>query len=148
MFLFLGLLPLCVSVGDAHSAHMASDPNNRASRYRETWHRSLHSITWSHDSRSRTHGLMHFTHRRNSTLGRAQDWRNKQSPLCIEVFLSNGIDSCQRFGFTLLFNGLPPSCFVILSAVRSPPFTRPQPCKTPPGESAAYTGRLQAAFFI
>lgn len=50
-----------VSVGTAHSTHSlglhgpppASKPNFTVLQ-RKNWHRSLHSITWSHNSQSRT----------------------------------------------------------------------------------------------
>ena len=84
---------LCVSEGTAHSTHThththtlrptqtpppASRPNFTVLQ-RKNWHRSLHSTTWSHDSQSRTRRLMSFYTHLNSTVGRAQDKKNKQS---------------------------------------------------------------------
>lgn len=91
---------LCVSVGATHSIHTnthlacadplpppASKANLRVVQ-RKTWHRSLHSITWSHDSPSHTRKLTHsYTQSRAGEGGGGGrgGGRGGRSPLCIKA---------------------------------------------------------------
>lgn len=141
----------------------ASKPNFTVLQ-RKTWHRSLHSTTWSHNSQSRTRKLKHFyTQEQQHKSGRGKEQKNKQSQMC--TLLTNGVLSYQSsfcFMFLVMFNCLPLLCFFfVVSAMSSSPsfclLPLPstllnsslrqisQPCSW---GSVAYTQCLPAVYFM
>lgn len=55
---------------------------------RKNWHRSLHSITWSHNSQSHTHRLMHFYTQAKQHIKMSSEYFNQ---LVSTVFISSSL---------------------------------------------------------